>query len=457
MFNYNTIISPLDQFEIRNLFSIDTPLLANMNLSITNIGLYMTIAAFLAFYFSILATNHSTITPNKWSLSQETLYATIHSIVVNQINNKNGQVYFPFMYALFIFILINNLIGMVKRSLQVYIIQTFSLANLKTKIIRLYSSNTSNYPRYNLNNTYYLNPYYLTGLVDAEGCFTTSIYKDSRMKTGWQVKPIFQLNLHKKDIKILEAVQKTWGVGKIYKHGEDSLMYRVSSLKNLRVITNHFDNYPLITKKFADYQLFKQSMDLIQKKLHLTEQGLLELVGIKSVLNGGLSEKFKETFPNIIPAVRPNVDISEIKDVYWLIGFVEGEGSFMVIIQESAFGWLSGAESKSKKTDNIGLRFVITQHSKDSVLLDNISKYLGCGKCYFSRNEVNLIVSTFSNINDKIISLFNKYPLLGTKKEDYLDFCKVAELIKSKDHLTKQGIEDIKRIKSNMNRKRIHS
>jgi hypothetical protein len=447
MFNYHTIISPLDQFEIRNLFSIDTPLLANMNLSITNIGLYMTIAAFIAFYFSILATNHSKITPNKWSLSQETLYATIHSIVVNQINNKNGQVYFPFMYALFIFILINNLIGMVKRSLHINIIQSFSLTNLKNKIIRLYSSNTYNYPKYNLNNTYYLNPYYITGLVDAEGCFTTSIYKDSRMKTGWQVKPIFQLNLHKKDLKILEAVQKTWGVGKIYKHGEDSLMYRVSSLKNLRIITNHFDNYPLITQKLADYQLFKQSIDLIQKKLHLTEQGLLELVGIKSVLNWGLSEKFKETFPNMIPVVRPKVDISEIKDVYWLIGFVEGEGSFMVIIQES----------KNKETDYISLRFVITQHSKDSVLLDNISKYLGCGKSYFSRNEVNLIVSVFSDINNKIISLFNKYPLLGTKKEDYLGFCKVAELMKSKNHLTKQGIEDVKRIKSNMNSKRIHS
>lgn len=62
---FMTILSPLDQFEIRNLFSIDTPLLANINLSITNISLYMTIAAFLAFYFSILATNNSRITPNK--------------------------------------------------------------------------------------------------------------------------------------------------------------------------------------------------------------------------------------------------------------------------------------------------------------------------------------------------------------------------------------------------------
>ena len=65
MFKYQTIYSPLDQFEIRNLFSIDTPLLANINLSITNIGLYMTIASFVAFTVSILATNYSRITPNE--------------------------------------------------------------------------------------------------------------------------------------------------------------------------------------------------------------------------------------------------------------------------------------------------------------------------------------------------------------------------------------------------------
>jgi len=130
MFTFEAIISPLDQFEIRNLFSIDTALLGNINLSITNIGLYMTIASFLAFTINILATNYSRITPNKWSLGQESLYATIHSIVINQINNKNGQVYFPFMYTLFIFILINNLIGMIPYSFAStsHFILTFSLS-----------------------------------------------------------------------------------------------------------------------------------------------------------------------------------------------------------------------------------------------------------------------------------------------------------------------------------------
>jgi F-type H+-transporting ATPase subunit a len=65
MLKYETIISPLDQFEIRNLFSIDTPLLGNFNISITNIGLYMTIASFIAFAVSILANNYSRISPNK--------------------------------------------------------------------------------------------------------------------------------------------------------------------------------------------------------------------------------------------------------------------------------------------------------------------------------------------------------------------------------------------------------
>ena len=47
------IISPLDQFEIRNLISLEAPILGNLHLSISNIGLYLTIAAFLAFYLSI--------------------------------------------------------------------------------------------------------------------------------------------------------------------------------------------------------------------------------------------------------------------------------------------------------------------------------------------------------------------------------------------------------------------
>lgn len=116
MNNLLEINSPLDQFEVRNLISIDAPILFDMHLSLTNIGLYLTIAAFIVINLSLLASNSNKIVLNSWSLGMETFYATIHSIVINQINNTKGQVYFPFIYTLFVFILVNNLIGMVPYS-----------------------------------------------------------------------------------------------------------------------------------------------------------------------------------------------------------------------------------------------------------------------------------------------------------------------------------------------------
>ena len=128
--SFTEISSPLDQFEIRNLLSLDAPILANIQISITNIGLYLTVGIFLILSLNILATNYNKIVSDKWSISQESIYATIHSIVVNQINARSGQIYFPFIYTLFIFILINNLIGMVPYSFAStsHFILTFALS-----------------------------------------------------------------------------------------------------------------------------------------------------------------------------------------------------------------------------------------------------------------------------------------------------------------------------------------
>ena len=127
---FTEISSPLDQFEVRSLLSLDAPILANLHISLTNIGLYLTIGAFIALTLNLLATNYDKIVSNSWSISQESIYATVHSIVVNQINANKGQMYFPFIYALFIFILVNNLIGMVPYSFAStsHFILTFSIS-----------------------------------------------------------------------------------------------------------------------------------------------------------------------------------------------------------------------------------------------------------------------------------------------------------------------------------------
>ena len=112
--------------------------------------------------------------------------------------------------------------------------------------------------------------------------------------------------------------------------------------------------------------------------------------------------------------------------------------------------------STHKQGYQVGLRFQITQHIKDEELLKDIVTYLNYGRYYKTptRDEGQYLVTVFSDINDKLIPFLNEYPLLGVKKEDYLDFVQIAELIKSKAHLTDQGCEKIKLIQSNMNRKR---
>lgn len=62
LFYATRITSPLDQFDIRNLISFDV--LGNINLGITNIGLYLTIGALIILTLNILASNYNRIGSN---------------------------------------------------------------------------------------------------------------------------------------------------------------------------------------------------------------------------------------------------------------------------------------------------------------------------------------------------------------------------------------------------------
>ena len=62
---FTEVSSPLDQFEIRNLLSIDAPILANIHISLTNIGLYLTIAMLLILFLNVLATHYNKILSDK--------------------------------------------------------------------------------------------------------------------------------------------------------------------------------------------------------------------------------------------------------------------------------------------------------------------------------------------------------------------------------------------------------
>jgi F-type H+-transporting ATPase subunit a len=63
-YNIFNAASPLDQFEIRNLLSLDAPILGNLHISLTNIGLYLTLGTIFILSLNLLATNYNKVISN---------------------------------------------------------------------------------------------------------------------------------------------------------------------------------------------------------------------------------------------------------------------------------------------------------------------------------------------------------------------------------------------------------
>jgi len=104
------INSPLEQFEVVSYININAPLFGYINLSFTNLSLYSLLTLFLVLGLHLVGNNDKKLVPNNWSISLETTHASLLNIVRSQIGSSNEK-YLPFIYSLFFFILISNLMG----------------------------------------------------------------------------------------------------------------------------------------------------------------------------------------------------------------------------------------------------------------------------------------------------------------------------------------------------------
>ena len=288
-----------------------------------------------------------------------------------------------------------------------------------------------------------LNPWYIGGFTDGEGCWGLSVSKDSKRIMGYNLSPKFIIGVHKVDIALLERIQVYFGVGKIYYGPGNLVRFQVTSLEELiNVIIPFYDKYPLVSQKRADFLLFKEIIEIIKTKEHMTKLGFEKILNIKAALNTGNSEALKEAFPAVSPVARPTVGFNGIPDPHWLAGFSDADGCFFISIYDSP---------KSKLGLAIQLSYIVTQHIRDKELLEGISTYLGCGRCSLRKEAGDFKVVSVTDIIQKIIPFFTEFPLQGVKRLNYNDLCAAAEIMKAKRHLTEAGLNEIKLIKSGMN------
>jgi hypothetical protein len=69
-----------------------------------------------------------------------------------------------------------------------------------------------------------------------------------------------------------------------------------------------------LTQKAADFKLFKQVTELMQNNAHLTNEGLQEIINIKSSMNLGLSDDLRSNFSITVPVQRPTIKTINIPD-----------------------------------------------------------------------------------------------------------------------------------------------
>jgi hypothetical protein len=123
-------------------------------------------------------------------------------------------------------------------------------------------------------------------------------------------------------------------------------------------------------------------------------------------------------------------------------------------MREGCF-FIQTSKSKTHKLGiSVALNFFVVQNGaiKDSYLLASFSQIFGCGSINIVEKSgiVSFSVRNYSDITDKIIPFFEEYSIQGVKAKDFNDFKEVSILMKSKLHLTKEGLDKILWIKSRM-------
>lgn len=127
---------------------------------------------------------------------------------------------------------------------------------------------------------------------------------------------------------------------------------------------------------------------------------------------------------------------------YYLTGFADGEGSFMVVLRK---------RSDYKQTWKISLCFNVSQ--KETYILSQFKKHLKCGTLRTRTDGVSYYeVNNLNAILENIIPFFKKFNFLSqNKKKQFSSFCQIAKIIEEKKHLTQEGFQEILKIREKMN------
>lgn len=175
-------------------------------------------------------------------------------------------------------------------------------------------------------------------------------------------------------------------------------------------------------------------------KAHLTQTGLKEIISIKAAINKGLPDRLLHAFPDLPLMNKPAFIINKSPlNPFWVSGFTEGEGTFFISF--ASVNIRSFYQIRLKRT---GL----------PVLVKIQSFFCDIGHIYECESDNTYFYTVNKNLDlyNIIITHFKNYPLIGHKLINFLIWSKIVSLIKSKAHLTSDGMDKIRSLKDQLNK-----
>ena len=139
---------------------------------------------------------------------------------------------------------------------------------------------------------------YLSGYVDGEGCFTVSVSKRIKMRTGWEIRPSFSVSQNFDRAQVLYLIREYFECGTIRPDRSDkTLKYEVRSLQELVTkIIPHFERYPMLSEEQASFLAFREICFEMTSGRHLSPNSLNSILIRAEKINQG---KRKHNFEKI--------------------------------------------------------------------------------------------------------------------------------------------------------------
>lgn len=151
-------------------------------------------------------------------------------------------------------------------------------------------------------------------------------------------------------------------------------------------------------------------------------------------------------------AINADNQQERLKNVGWVIGYVDGEGCFSVSLfrnKTTKFGWQVFPE------------FVVTQGEKSKESLRILEKFFKCGKIYVNKRHDNhseniyrYCVRSKKELTEIVIPFFKSNQLKTAKKEDFRFFARIIGLMNKNAHGKMKGIIKIAKLIEKMNHKK---